>query len=127
MAAYQERLPELTELGITVVAASVDPIDDVRAMAAKEGFTFPLAHGVSDVEVTSLYPETCEDHRGHYFQPMEFLAEADGTITGSLYASGGVGRMDVGAVIDLIRGRDRRVAEYPADRRSTTRGGGSAR
>jgi hypothetical protein len=42
---------------------------------------------------------------------MEFLVNRDGVIEGSLYASGGVGRMDVDAVIELIRGRDKRRAE----------------
>ncbi len=114
MAAYQEKLPELAELGITVIAASVDPLDAVQAMAAENGFTFPLAYGVTDADVAALFPEPCDDHRGHYFQPMEFLVASAGVIAGSLYASGGVGRMEVGSVIDLIRGRDRRANESGA-------------
>ena len=42
----------------------------------------------------------------------------DGTIAGSLYASGGVGRMEVGSVIELILGRDRRANEADADKRA---------
>lgn len=80
-------------------------------MAEEDGFTFPLAYGVTDTDVAEFFPEPCDDHRGHYFQPMEFIVAADGKIVGSLYASGGVGRMEVGSVIDLIRGRDRRANE----------------
>jgi peroxiredoxin len=110
LVAYQEKIPELTELGITLIAASVDPLDAVQAMAKENRFTFPLAYGVTDADVAEFFPEPCDDHRGHYFQPMEFLVAADGKIAGSLYASGGVGRMEVGSVIDLIRGRDRRAS-----------------
>lgn len=78
-------------------------------MADENGFTFPLAYGITDADVAALYPEACDDHRGHYFQPMEFLVASSGKIAGTLYASGGVGRMDVGSVIDLIRGRDGRA------------------
>jgi peroxiredoxin len=111
LAAYQAKLPALTELGISVVAAVVDPEDDVAAMARENGFTFPMAYGVTDTQIAAYHPEPCDDRRGHYFQPMEFLVQQDGMIAGSLYASGGVGRMDVDAVIELIRGRDRRRRE----------------
>jgi peroxiredoxin len=114
LAAYQERLPELDELGISVVAAAVDSAAEVQAMAEENGFTFPLGSEVADEQLSGYFPEFCDDHRGHYFQPMEFLVSADGTIVGSLYASGGVGRMEVGSVIDLIRGRDRRAGSTPA-------------
>jgi peroxiredoxin len=118
LAAYRERLPELTELGITVIAASVDPIGAVQAMAVANRFTFPLAFGLPDEDVAALVPEWCNDRRGHYTQPMEFLVAADGTIAGSLYASGGVGCMEVGSVIELILGRDRRADEADADKRA---------
>ena len=102
---------ELAELGITLVAACVDPLDAVRTFAADNGFTFPMAFGVTDDEAAPFFAEACDDHRGHYIQPMEFLVRRDGVIEGSLYASGGVGRMDVEHVIDLIRGRDKRRAD----------------
>jgi peroxiredoxin len=114
LAAYQERLPELTELGITVVAATVDSREDVDALAASDALSMALAYGVTDEDIAAFSPEPCDDHRGHYFQPMEFLVASDGKIAGSLYASGGVGRMEVGSVIDLIRGRDRRANEAGA-------------
>lgn len=78
-------------------------------MATELGVTFPLAYGVAGTDVAAYAPEWADDHRGHYLQPMEFLIAKDGAITGSLYASGGVGRMDVGDVIRLIRGRDERA------------------
>ena len=111
MAAYQSRLADLTSLGITVVAACVDPLEAVRTFARDNSLTFAMAHGVTDRDVAPYFAETADDHRGHYLQPMEFLVNRDGVIEGSLYASGGVGRMDVDAVLDLIRGRDKRRAE----------------
>ena len=42
----------------------------------------------------------------------------DGTIAGLLYATGGVGRMEVGSVIELVFGRDHRMDEADAHKRA---------
>jgi len=44
---------------------------------------------------------------GHYPQPMEFLVLRGGTLFGTLYASGPVGRMHVDEVLTSISGREK--------------------
>ena len=108
MAAYQERLDALGELGVTVIAAAVDDRETMAGMVQEDGLTFPVAYGVSQESVASLGPWWTEDNRhGRYLQPMEFLVRAN-TVLGSMYASGPIGRMDVEQALAFIRSRERR-------------------
>ena len=108
MAAYQGSLDALDELGVTVIAASVDDREASAAMAQEEGFTFPIAYGVTPESVAALAPWWTEDNRhGRYLQPMEFLLRHT-TVLGSMYASGPIGRMDVEQALAFIRSRERR-------------------
>ena len=108
MAAYQNSLDALGELGVTVIAATVDDREAVSDMVREEGLTFPVAHGVTQETVASLAPWWTEDPRhGRYLQPMEFLVRRD-TVLGSMYASGPIGRMDVEQALAFIRSREQR-------------------
>ena len=108
MAAYQGSLDALDELGVTVIAASVDDREASAAMAQEEGLTFPIAYGVTPESVAALAPWWTEDNRhGRYLQPMEFLLRHT-TVLGSMYASGPIGRMDAEQALAFIRSRERR-------------------
>jgi hypothetical protein len=39
----------LADLGITVIAASVGPLNAAQAMADENGFTFPTAYAMTDL------------------------------------------------------------------------------
>ena len=74
-------------------------------MAEEVGLTFPIAYGVTADAVASLAPSWAEnEYVGRFLQPMEFLL-VDGTVAGSVYASGPVGRMDVAQAATYIRER----------------------
>lgn len=108
MAAYQADLDALGEMGVTVIAATVDHRDAVASMVQEEGLTFPVAYGVTPESVAPLEPWWTEDNRhGRYLQPMEFLVRRD-TVLGSMYASGPIGRMAVEQALAFIRSRERR-------------------
>ena len=107
MASYQEKLEELAELGATVVAVSVESQESTKEMAEKYGLTFPVAYGVTDDQVEGYHALYNEDHHGRYIQPMEFLVLRNGSIFGSMYASGPVGRMGVEEVLNSVRNRER--------------------
>ncbi len=108
MAAYQGSIDALDELGVTVVAATVDDRDAVADMVREEGITFPVAYGVTQEAVGALSPWWTEDNRhGRYLQPMEFLVRRS-TVLGSMYASGPIGRMDVEQALAFIRSREQR-------------------
>ncbi len=111
LASYQEHLEELQSLGVTVVAASVDPLEPVQEMVAALGLTFPVAYGVTDEDVAAFDPWTADDAHGHYIQPMELLVLRGGVVFGAMYATGPIGRMAVDEVLNSVRGRERRRLE----------------
>ena len=114
LASYQAKLAELEKLGVSVVAAAVDDLAPSLAMAQELGLTFPLAYGVTAEDVAGLDPWWTEDNHGRYIQPMEFLVLRGGTVFGSIYASGPVGRMGVEEVLNSVRNRERRRLEQEA-------------
>jgi peroxiredoxin len=115
LASYQENLADLTELGATVIAVSVADLDSTKEMVEKYGLTFPVAYGVTEEQVKDFHPLMNEDHHGRYIQPMELMLLRDGTVFGSMYASGPVGRMGADEVINSIKTRERRRLEREAE------------
>lgn len=101
-------MSELEDLGAMVVAATVDDRGSTIAMAHENGLTLPIAYGLEEALLQKFDPWWAEDHHGHYPQPMEFMVLRGGTIFGSMYASGPVGRMQVDEVLASLRGRERR-------------------
>ena len=96
---------------MTVIAAVVDDKEATGQMAQETGLTFPIAYGVTAEDVAELDPWWAEDHHGRYTQPMEFLVLRGGTLFGSMYATGPIGRMEVDEVLTSVRGRERRRVE----------------
>ena len=80
-------------------------------MAKEQALSFPIAYGLTLEQLEEYDPWWADDHHGKYPQPMEFLVLRGGTIFGSMYASGPIGRMDVEEVLASIRGRERRRLE----------------
>lgn len=80
-------------------------------MVAQNGITFPVAYGITKEDIAEMDPWWTEDHHGLYVQPLELLVLRGGTIFGSMYASGPVGRMDIEEVLYAIRSRERRRSE----------------
>jgi peroxiredoxin len=118
LASYQAHLDELERLGVSVIAASVDPLEPVREMVTELGLTYPVAYGVTDEDVAAFDPWYGDDQHGHYIQPMELLILRGGTVFGAMYASGPIGRMAVDEVLNSVRGRERRRLEQQQQQRA---------
>ena len=115
LASYQAKLGELESAGVTVVAAAVDPLAQTKEMVESLGLTFPVAYGVTDADVAEYSPWFGDDQHGHYIQPMELIVLRGGTVFGSMYASGPVGRIGVEEVLDAVRSREgRRLGQAQA-------------
>ena len=102
---------ELEDLGASVVAATVGDRESTESMAQENGLTFPIAYGLEEGQLQEFDPWWADDRHGRYPQPMEFMVLREGTIFGSIYGSGPVGRMHVDEVLNSIRGRERRRLE----------------
>ena len=106
MAEWEASKSQLTELGVTVLAASVDDLEHAKEMAGK-GLSFPVAHGLTQEESGTIGAWWSGD-RGGFIQPAEFLLGRGGVVLGAMYASGPVGRMGVDEAVHLITGRENR-------------------
>ncbi|MBI2855580.1 MAG: redoxin domain-containing protein [Chloroflexi bacterium] len=108
MAAYQKQKAELEKMGCSILIASVDTEEQARKVVQSQGLTYAVAYGLTRAEAESIgvwwgnHPPD-----GEHMQPAEFLLGRGGTVLGSMYASGPVGRMAVEEVVHAIESRER--------------------
>ena len=95
MAAYEAKKDELTELEVTVIAATSDDKETTIEMASEWGLTMPIAYGVTRDQVAGFDAWHGDNDHGKFIQPMEFLLSRGGAVYASMYASGPIGRMGV--------------------------------
>lgn len=81
-----------------MVAASVDPIDKAKEVAAD--LSFPIGYGVTH-EIADQLGSWWEDRR-QIIQPSEFVLDADNNVLISSYADGPLGRMEGEDVVKLV-------------------------
>jgi peroxiredoxin len=99
LAGFEEVKAELDAIGAKIVAASVDPIDKAREVAAE--VSFPIGYGVTRATADTL-GAFWEDRRS-IVQPAEFIVGADGKIVVSSYSDGPLGRIDGEDAVKLIK------------------------
>jgi len=99
---FEKLKGELDALGAKVFAASVDPIDKAREVAAE--VSFPVGYGVTR-EIADKLGSWWEDRRS-IIQPSEFVLGADGKVLASSYSDGPIGRIDAADVIKMINFRE---------------------
>ena len=99
MVGFEKIKQELDALGAKIVAASVDPIDKAREVAAE--VSFPVGYGVTR-EMADMLGAWWEDRRS-IIQPSEFIVGADGKVVVSSYSDGPLGRIDGADAVRLIR------------------------
>ena len=102
MVGFEKLKGELDALGAKVFAASVDPVDKAREVAAE--VSFPVGYGVTRAIAEKL-GSWWEDRRS-IIQPSEFVLGADGRILASSYSDGPIGRIDAADVIKMINFRE---------------------
>jgi peroxiredoxin len=100
LAAFEQKKEELAQLGVSVWAASVDPEEQTKEVAAS-GVSIPLGYGVPRELADRL--GSWWDSSRNYMQPSEFLFRRDGRIVQSSYSSGPLARTDPGDVASLVR------------------------
>jgi peroxiredoxin len=105
LAAFEKARPELEALGIKIVAASVDPLDKAREVAAE--LSYPVGYGVMRTMAEQI--GAWWEERRSILQPSEFLVGADGKVRASTYSSGPIGRVDPADVIRLVNFYDKQA------------------
>lgn len=102
MAGFEKLRPELEAVGARVFAASIDPIDKAREVAAD--VSFAVGYGVTRAQADAL--DAWWEERRSIIQPSEFVIDAGGKILASSYSDGPIGRIDAADVARLINFRE---------------------
>ena len=99
MASFEKQRRVLAELGVSIVAGSVDSEEKTTEVAAELGF--PVAWGMTR-EMGELVGAWWEEDR-EFIQPSEFFITGSGEVLASTYSSSPVGRMDPEDAVTLAR------------------------
>lgn len=107
MVGFAEKSSELSALGVSVAAASVDSIDKAKEVA--DEVSFPVGYGVTR-DIADKLGSWWEDRR-QIIQPSEFLLGDDNKVLASSYSDGPIARMLVDDVIGVVSLYERRKRE----------------
>jgi peroxiredoxin len=99
---FEKLKNELDALGAKAFAASVDPIEKAREVAAE--VSFPVGYGVSRAIADKL--GSWWEERRSIIQPSEFVISSEGKVLASSYSDGPIGRIDAADVIKMINFRE---------------------
>lgn len=98
MVGFANQKAEFDKLGVTLVAASVDPIEKAQEVA--DEVNFPVGCGVTR-EMANTLGSWWEERR-QIIQPSEFLLGPDGKVMASSYSDGPIGRMDAEDIVKVV-------------------------
>ena len=99
MDGYSAHKEELDKLGVKVVAASVDDLENAKKIADANNFDF--AYGVTR-DIADTLGSWWEERR-QIIQPSEFLIGEDGKVLASSYSDGPIGRVDAADVVRMVK------------------------
>lgn len=100
--AFQRAAETLAEVGIGVVALSVDDEATTGQSAEKHRLTFPIGYGadaraLADLTGAFVNPDPL------YLQSTGFVLDPEGKVVLSVYSSGAIGRLVPEDVVGLVR------------------------
>jgi peroxiredoxin len=90
--AYQRAQEGLAELGVRVVALSVDDEPTTRALIEKHGLTFPVGYG-ADAAALRDAVGAFVGGEPPYLESTGFVLDPGGRVVVSVYSSGAIGRL----------------------------------
>lgn len=102
MAAFERAQPKLAEEGITVVAASTDPLEKAKETVSEHSLTFPIGYGLPMKETAAALGAFYEERR-NILQATGFVMKPDKTIVVSQYSSGPIGRLVWQDILGLVQ------------------------
>ncbi len=102
LAAFARLKDKLDELGIRVVALSVDGRADAATLVEKHRLNFPVGYGVDAGAVAASTGAYVNDDP-RYLQSTGFVLDPAGKVITAVYSSGAIGRLVAEDVIGLVR------------------------
>jgi peroxiredoxin len=101
LSSFSRAADKFAELGIKVVAFSVDDEATSAELVEKRKLTFPIGHSVHADEFAGLTGAYVNDDP-KYVQSTGFVLAPDGTIVTAVYSSGAIGRLVPEDVLGLV-------------------------
>ena len=102
MAAFERAQDKFRGEGISVVAASTDPLEKASETQRAHSLTLPLGYGVPLRATAAAFGAFYEERRG-VLQATGFVVRPDGTIAVAQYSSGPIGRLVWQDVLALVQ------------------------
>jgi peroxiredoxin len=99
--AFQRASENLADIGVFVVALSVDDEATTKELVAKHGLTFPVGHSADARGVAAATGAFVNDEPT-YLQSTGFVLDPEGRVVVSVYSSGAIGRLVPDDVVGLI-------------------------
>ena len=100
--AFQRASATLADVGVRVVALSVDDEATTVGPIAKHGLTFPVGHS-ADARAIAALTGAFVNPGPVYLQSTGFVLDPAGRVVVSVYSSGAIGRLVPEDVIGLVR------------------------
>lgn len=95
-------MADFDQAGITIVAASVDSVEDARQTATTHGLSFPVAWGLDARSVAARTGAFFEPGKG-FLHATGFVIDPGGRVAAALYSTGPVGRYAPADCLGLVR------------------------
>ncbi len=102
LSAFARAADTLVELGVKVVALSVDDEPTTAALIEKRNLGFDVAHSV-DADAFAAATGAYVNDDPHFLQSTDFVLAPDGIILTAVYSSGAIGRLVADDVVGMVR------------------------
>ncbi len=101
LASFSRAADKFAQLGIKVVALSVDDEATSAALVDKHHLPFPVGHSANADDVAEATGAFTNDDPRH-LQSTGFVLAPDGTVLSAVYSSGAIGRLEAEDVAGLV-------------------------
>ncbi|PZS32949.1 MAG: peroxiredoxin [Pseudonocardiales bacterium] len=102
LATFSRSAATLDDLGIKVVALSVDDEVTSAALVEKHRISFPVGYG-ADADKIAAATGAYTNNEPRYLQSTGFVLAPDGTVVNAVYSTGAIGRLLADDVAGMIR------------------------
>ncbi len=109
LASFARAAQRLDELGVKVVALSVDDEATSAEFVAKHKLAFPVGHS-ADAQTVAAATGAYVNHDLRHLQSTGFVLAPDGTVLTAVYSSAAIGRLVADDVVGFVRYTKSRAA-----------------
>ncbi len=102
LSAFARAKEKLDELGMRVIAFSVDNKADAAMLVEKHRLNFPVGYGVNADKIAAATGAYVNDSP-RYLQSTGFVLDPNGKVITAVYSSGAIGRLVAEDVIGFVR------------------------